>query len=246
MKRLIKYCYTRDLYTEASFILAYKMLPGLVLAILLLVFSSFMQGLDVASRLSYGIILVLTLLLTGLNWLGSKKIHQRSLFNWRWIPYVSSLYATVIAWWLVVEHAEVIFTITPSSKYFLIYYPMIFPIVIWTTQYVLIDHYKVCEPRKDLFRKIPAYAILLPLIIFGTLYIISNVFNLSGFDFGGYAFGSGLALFTWIIPFGFTGVSTYWHPELEQSRYGNALADLKNAKKKLPKQKNQLQKTLKK
>ncbi len=169
------------------------------------------------------------IVLSALNYVGERLFEQNTRFNWLLIPYISGIFATIVVWGVFILNPQDYET-TRLSRQFLIYYPIVFPILTWILQYSLFDICTEKEPRKDPLLK-PVYGVVLPIIISVPVFVLADMFGLDGIRTPDYVMGSVMALMTLAVPTLFTATSEYWHPELRQSRYDEAMGALQQTKK---------------
>ncbi len=84
----------------------------------------------------------------------------------------------------------------------------------------------------------PVYGVVLPIIISVPVFILADMFGIDGIRTPDYFMGSVMALMTLAVPTLFTATSEYWHPELRQSRYDEAMgacSKLRNQRKQVRK-----------
>ncbi|SDK38084.1 hypothetical protein [Streptococcus gallolyticus] len=171
------------------------------------------------------------IVLSVLNYVGERLFEQNTRFNWLLIPYISGIFATIVVWVVFILNPHNYET-TRLSRQFLIYFPIVFPILTLVLQYSLFDIYTEREPKKDLLLKIPVvYIGALPFIIFTIIFLVADLFKIDGIRTPDYAIGSAMALTILAVSTLFTATSEYWHPELKQSRYDEAMGALQQTKK---------------
>lgn len=227
LERMIKTYYCRVIFTKESF----KFGEWSLLFLAFVVALAFNFSFPNRFQFLFCIISVIgCVILSVLNFLGERFLEKTTKFNWLLIPYFSGIFATIVVWGTFILNPQDYET-TRLSRQFLIYYPIVFPILTWTLQYLLFDICTEKEPRKDPLLKIPLYGVVFPIVIFTAIYCVAETFSLDGIRIPDYAVGSVMALATFVVPTLFTATSTYWHPELEQSRYGDALSVLQQTKK---------------
>lgn len=170
------------------------------------------------------------IILSALNYIGVIFLNRSAGFNWLIIPYVSGIFAIIVVWIVMIINPQN-YERTYLSRQFLIYYPIVFPIFTWTLQYALLDVFTAREPRKDPLLKIPLYGVLLPMILCIVIWLVADLLGINGFRTPDYFTGLALTLANIAVPTLFTATSEYWHPELKQARYGEAVGTLKQTKK---------------
>ncbi|MEE0950413.1 MAG: hypothetical protein U0L63_07810 [Streptococcus equinus] len=227
LERMIKTYYCRVIFTKESF----KFGEWSLLFLAFVVALAFNFSFPNRFQFLFCIISVVgCVILSALNFLGEKFLEKTTKFNWLLIPYFSGIFATIVVWGTFILNPQDYET-TRLSRQFLIYYPIVFPILTWILQYSLFDICTEKEPRKDPLLKIPVYGVALPIIIFVAVFVLADMFGLDGIRTPDYAMGSVMALMTLAVPTLFTATSEYWHPELKQSRYDEAMGALQQTKK---------------
>ena len=227
LERMIMTYYCREMFTKESFKFGEWSLLFLAFMITL------MFGFYFPNRFQFLFFIISVtgcIALSALNFLGEKLFEKMTRFNWLLIPYISGIFATIVVWVVFILNPQNYET-TRLSRQFLIYYPIVFPILTWILQYSLFDICTEKEPRKDPLLKIPVYGVALPIIIFVAVFVLADMFGLDGIRTPDYAVGSIMALMTLAVPTLFTATSEYWHPELKQSRYDEAMGALQQTKK---------------
>ncbi|MBM7642775.1 hypothetical protein [Streptococcus loxodontisalivarius] len=224
--------YSRPLYTKDSFQFASKSLLLLVFLFFCGLYSEpFEENRDL--KLVFGIISVIgCLLFSLLNYIGQYKLDTNARFNWLYVPYITSIFSLLTIWGCFILNIGELFPLPREARNFLIYYPIIFPILLLLFRYVFFEKYKDRSPKKDPLRVVPAYVIGIPAVSLIALFILTDMLQIKGVAFFGYAAGTMLSLCTTAVPFGFTGTSTYWQPTKDKLRYDNALETLKKLQKK--------------
>ena len=227
LERMIRTYYCRVIFTKES--LKFGEWSLLFLAFMITI----MFGFSFSDKFQLWFFIISVagcIVLSSLNYVGERLFEQNTRFNWLLIPYISGIFATIVVWGVFILNPQDYET-TRLSRQFLIYYPIGFPILTWILQYSLFDICTEKEPRKDPLLKIPVYGVALPIIIFVAVFVLADMFGLDGIRTPDYAMGSVMALTTLAVPTLFTATSEYWHPELKQSRYDEAMGALQQTKK---------------
>ncbi|MBM7642771.1 hypothetical protein [Streptococcus loxodontisalivarius] len=222
--------YNRPLYTIASFQFASKYLLFLDLILIgLLYLEPYEENRDL--KLIFGIISVLgCLLFSLLNHIGQYKLDTKTRFNWLYVPYITSIFTVLTIWGYFILNIGNLFPLPDEARNFLIYYPIVVPIFLLLFRYIFFEKYKDRSPKKDPLRVVLVYVIAIPTILFIALFILTDMMQIKGVAFFGYAAGTSMSLCTTAVSFGFTGTSTYWQPIREKSRYDGSLEALKKVK----------------
>lgn len=171
------------------------------------------------------------IILSALNYIGESLLEKSSGFNWLIIPWISGIFATIVAWVLMLINPHQHFERTYLSQQFLIYFPIIFPIFTLILQYSLNDVLTEKEPKKDILLLIPGYTIGLLGIAFGAVFVLAESFEINGYRTLDFFIAIMLGMANLAVPTLFTATSEYWHPELKQARYSEAIGTLKKTKK---------------
>ena len=174
LERMIRTYYCREMFTKESFKFGEWSLLFLAFMITL------MFGFSFLNRFQFLFVIISVtgcIALSVLNFWGEKFFEKMTRFNWLLIPYISGIFATIVVWGAFILNPQNYET-TRLSRQFLIYFPIVFPILTWLLRYLLFDIYTEREPKKDFLRVIPIYIICLSGIIFIAVFALADMFGL--------------------------------------------------------------------
>ncbi|OJG21654.1 hypothetical protein RR47_GL001208 [Enterococcus columbae DSM 7374 = ATCC 51263] len=180
-----------------------------------------------------GILTTIFLLLAILNRIG-KRYCGNLQSHWLKLPYITTMITIVIA------YITLVLTSSDTDRMFVIWYPIIVPLLSWIWQFIFMDKFTGEEQKR-------MKALILGVPLFIALLAMAGSVILNTFKFVTLSVTAAicLAFINTVCPMDFTRTSEYWHPELKQSRYdGKAMAALRQTKsiKKTDQQKMKLRK----
>lgn len=239
IKRFIQMYYTRALYTQGTF----DFFIACCLFICVLTFGLYWVTpnkpfSDNHEKLTYLIVAITSAILLILNYIGKRNLYGSKRHIWLKVPYISSLYIILLYW------LHQIFSVDANNRKLVILFPIIFPIISWIFQFILMD--RLLKPEQE---KTKALLLSVPIAIvsiLGLLFATADVFGIFKDPHSTYLGTFVLGFFNMTIPPYFTATSEYWHPELKQSRYDEAMGALQQTKKSKKTGKKKKKKKLKK
>ncbi len=221
IKNLFEKYYIRPLYNKGAFVFGFRGEALLTFISFVVFLSTFNQYKEFHVYL--GIISVIFFILTMMNAFGVKYYDGNTKSRWLLLPYVTAMLT------IFVFYATLIVISNKSIKPFVILYPIIYPIFSFLWHLFFFD--KFLEDRQE---KLKALVLSTPLLI-AIFSMVIIAFRVTYFDSNTELFMIALttllAFLNLEVPLGFTATSTYWHPELKQSRYGGAMEALQQTKK---------------
>ena len=236
IRNLFEKYYIRPLYNKSAFVFG-------VQGVSLLTFISFVVFLSTFNQykefhIYSGIISVLFLILAVMNAFGVKYYDGNTKSRWLVLPYVTAMLT------IFVFYVTLIVISDKSIKSFVILYPIVYPIFSFLWQLFFFD--KFLEDRQAKLKALVLGTPLLIAIFSMALLAFMVTFFESSTEFFLIALTTLLAFFNLEVPLGFTKTSEYWHPELKQSRYDEAMGALQQTKKPKKTGKKKKKKKLKK
>ncbi|MCY7151461.1 hypothetical protein MK541_04625 [Streptococcus gallolyticus subsp. gallolyticus] len=220
VKRFIENYYVRPLYSKNAFNYAFQGCLALAFLCALVFLATFNNHKEFHTYT--GVITIIFLIFALLNFLGM-RYYVNTKSQWLKLPYITTMVAILVA------YISLVLASNETIKPFVVWYPILFPLLSWVWQFIFFDKLKG-EEQKKLKALILSIPILTAIFVMGVGVFLDTFGN---FEFLQYpALGAtGIAFFSLELPMWFTKTSEYWHPELKQSRYDEAMGALQQTKK---------------
>ncbi|SDK38120.1 hypothetical protein [Streptococcus gallolyticus] len=223
IKRFIQTYYVRPLYNESSFSYGKKgtLLMGFLALGLYLVTPDTIQNTNI--RLLALVVLIGSVALYLLNSIGMNKLYGSDRNFWLKIPYITTIFSLISFWLYQIIQTEV------ELQKFVILFPILFPLISWTFQFLVMDIFTSEDKQK--IKALIMGAPMLSSILLMSIGVLIDMFGiLKNFSFS-IVVALGINFLNLELPMWFTKTSEYWHPELKQSRYDEAMGALQQTKK---------------